>query len=126
MPTTPLNVRGGTVRLESNRAVMDQAHIDAGWFLRFPNGSVYDDVMGPVRPDPARPDQPNTTFSQYFIDWRNRDAAAYFVAAIVTATFLPGVDGTSLSGSISITSTVLSWICAGIHMCGALPSPVCA
>ena len=80
--------------LESNRAVMDQAHIDAGWFLRFPNGSVYDDVMGPVRPDPARPDQPNTTFSQYFIDWRNRDAAAYFVAAIVNATFLPGVDGT--------------------------------
>lgn len=40
--------------LESNRAVMDQAHIDAGWYLRFPNGSVYDDVTGPLRPDPAR------------------------------------------------------------------------
>ena len=36
------------------------------------------------------------------------------------------VDGTSLSGSLSTTLTVLSWICAGIYMCGALPSPVCA
>ena len=33
---------------------------------------------------------------------------------------------TSLSGSISTILTVLSWICVGIHMCGALPSPVCA
>ena len=33
---------------------------------------------------------------------------------------------TSLSGSISTILTVLSWICAGIHTCGALPSPVCA
>ena len=33
--------------------------------------------------------------------------------------------GTSLSGSISTMLTVLSWICAGIYMCGALPSPVC-
>ena len=80
--------------LESNRAVMDQAHVDAGWFLRFPNGSVYDDVTGPLRPDPKNPSQPNTVFSQYFIDWRNREAAAYFVDAILNATFLPGVDGT--------------------------------
>jgi len=42
-------------------------------------------------------------------------------------------NGASLSGFISIISTafsiistVLSWICVGIHMCGALPSPVCA
>ena len=33
---------------------------------------------------------------------------------------------TSLSGSISTISTVLSWISAGIYMCGALPCPVCA
>jgi hypothetical protein len=79
--------------LESNRAVMDQEHVDAGWFLRFQNGSVYD-VALTVRPDPARPQQPSPTFSQYFIDWRNRAAAAYFVGAIVNASFLPGVDGT--------------------------------
>ena len=34
--------------------------------------------------------------------------------------------GTSLSGSISTILTIWSWICAGIYMCGALPSPVCA
>ena len=34
--------------------------------------------------------------------------------------------GTALSGSISTVLTLLSWICAGISMCGALPSPVCA
>ena len=34
--------------------------------------------------------------------------------------------GTALSGSISTISTVLSWVCFGIHRRGALPSPVCA
>ena len=34
--------------------------------------------------------------------------------------------GTSLSGPISTILTVLSWICAGIYMCGALPSPAYA
>ena len=34
--------------------------------------------------------------------------------------------GTSLSGSISTILTIWSWICAGVYMCGALPSPVCA
>ena len=33
---------------------------------------------------------------------------------------------TSLSGPISTISTVLSWVCVGMPMCGALPSPVCA
>ena len=33
---------------------------------------------------------------------------------------------TSLFGSISTILTILSWICAGVYMCGALPSPVCA
>ena len=40
--------------------------------------------------------------------------------------FLQALDGTSLSGSISTTWTGLSWICAGICMCEARPSPVCA
>ena len=35
-------------------------------------------------------------------------------------------DGMAHFGSISTILTALSWICAGIHMCGALPSPVCA
>ena len=34
--------------------------------------------------------------------------------------------GTALSGSISTILTVLRWIYAGIYMCGAGPSPVCA
>ena len=33
---------------------------------------------------------------------------------------------TALSGPIFTILTVLSWICVGIHMCGALPCPVCA
>ena len=33
---------------------------------------------------------------------------------------------TALSGSISTILTILSWISAGIYMCGALSSPVCA
>ena len=35
-------------------------------------------------------------------------------------------EGTSLSGSISTILTILSWIYAGIYMCRALPSLVCA
>ena len=31
---------------------------------------------------------------------------------------------TALSGSISRILTVLSWVCVGIPMCGALTSPV--
>ena len=34
--------------------------------------------------------------------------------------------GAALSGPIFTISTVLSWICAGIYMCGVLPSPVLA
>ena len=34
--------------------------------------------------------------------------------------------GTTLSGPIFTILTVLSWICVGMHMCGALPSPVLA
>lgn len=79
--------------LESNRAVMDQSHVDLGWFLTFANGTVYDLKRLPPS-DPARPKQPMPMLSQWFIDWRNRDASAYFVGAILNSTFLPGVDGT--------------------------------
>ena len=34
--------------------------------------------------------------------------------------------GTALSGPIFTLLTVLRWIYVGIHMCKALPSPVCA
>ena len=33
---------------------------------------------------------PAINMSQYVIDWRNAEAADYFVSAIVNATFLPG------------------------------------
>ena len=58
--------------LESNRAVMDDAHIKAGWFLAHPNGTVL---------NTPRTYAHNTTsplLGQYYIDWRNADAAAYF------------------------------------------------
>ena len=37
---------------------------------------------------------PPIQMSQYLINWRNADAADYFVGAILNATFLPGVDAT--------------------------------
>jgi hypothetical protein len=74
--------------IESNRKVMDQEHIDAGWFLRYKNGTVYNSIR---QPPAGAPGQPMPWLSQYFIDWRNQDALEYFVNAIVNATFLPGV-----------------------------------
>ena len=61
-------------------------------------------------------------------------AYAKFVAAFTAAMHGAGLTaemcvsswGTSLSGPISTVLTILSWICAGICMCGTLPSPVCA
>eukprot|EP00040_Diaphanoeca_grandis_P039805 m.5018 g.5018 ORF g.5018 m.5018 type:complete len:391 (-) comp3944_c0_seq1:269-1441(-) len=73
--------------LQSNRLVMDQDHVDLGWFLKYTNGSVFNHQihahaeLGPL-------------LNQWFIDWRNPDAAAYFAEAILNATFLPGVDAT--------------------------------
>jgi hypothetical protein len=63
---------------------MDRVHVAKGWYLRWPNGSVYEH---------------NTTlgglnFSQRYIDWRSPDAATYFIGAIVNATRQPGVDCT--------------------------------
>ena len=77
--------------LESNRRVMDQEHLEKGWFLRYPNGTVYNDLR---QPPAGAKGQPMPWLSQWFIDWRNADAADYFVTAIVNSTFLPGVDGT--------------------------------
>lgn len=65
--------------LESQRAVMDAAHVDLGWFLRFPgNGSVFHHDIPEGK--------------QWTIDWRNPRAAEYFVWSIVNATMQPGVD----------------------------------
>jgi hypothetical protein len=57
--------------LESNRAVMDAEHVASGWFLSYhSNGSVFNHpVTIPV--DATK----NITLRQYFIDWRNMDAA---------------------------------------------------
>ena len=67
--------------LESQRAVMDEAHVAAGWFLRFPgNGSVFHHDIPEGK--------------QWVIDWRNPQAAQYFVRSIVNATMQPGVDVT--------------------------------
>lgn len=79
--------------LESQRAVMDQEHVDAGWFLRFPNGSVYTTYTQARGPPPHRP-VIGPQMREYYIDWRNPEAAAYFVDAIVNTTMAPGVDAT--------------------------------
>lgn len=69
--------------LESNRAVMYDAD-KAGWFLQYTdgrgtkNGTIYN--------------EPRAEGDQYFIDYRNASAAAYFVSAIVNSTLAPGVD----------------------------------
>ena len=75
------NIELGLEWLESNRAVMDAAHVAAGWFLRLQNGSVFNhEVIIPVS------DIENITLRQYFIDWRSADAAEYFVRAILNVT----------------------------------------
>lgn len=73
--------------LESERAVMDDEHVRAGWFLRYQNGTVFS------HPRRIRPGM-GPVLRQYFIDWRNPQATAYFVHAIVAATTAPGVDAT--------------------------------
>jgi hypothetical protein len=81
--------------LESERAVMDDAHVRAGWFLRYRNGSVYS------HPRQVRPGM-GPVLRQWFIDWRNPHAAAYFVDAITQATAVPGVDATFADDSIGV------------------------
>lgn len=81
--------------LASERRVMDNAHVRAGWFLRFPNGTVFN------HPRYAHPGI-GPLLNQYFIDWRNPDAADFFVSAIVNATRLPGVDATFLDDAAGV------------------------
>ena len=71
--------------LESERRIMNPAHAD--WFLRFPNGTILNE-MRQVRPGVG------PWLRQYFINWSHPEAASYFVAAITNATLVPGVDGT--------------------------------
>jgi hypothetical protein len=73
--------------IESERAVMDAAHVEAGWFLRFPNGSAFS------HPRFYRPGV-GPLLQQWFIDWRSAAATEYFVSAIVNSTLADGVDGT--------------------------------
>jgi hypothetical protein len=71
--------------LESNRAVMYAAGT-ADWFLQYTDGAGHKNgtIFNARRAEG----------DQFFIDWRNPDAAAYFVGAIVNVTLLPGVDAT--------------------------------
>ena len=78
--------------LESERVVMDDAHVKQGWFLTYPNGTVFDQKQHVPTPEAAW--QSTINMSQWVIDWRNADAADYFVGAILNSTFLPGVDAT--------------------------------
>ena len=59
--------------------------------MRYANRSVYDDER---EPPAGAQGQLIPWLSQWFIDWRNAEAAADFVAATVDSTFLDGVDGT--------------------------------
>ena len=69
--------------IESSRAVMfDPAKAD--WFLQYTDGAG--------RKNGTVFDQPRAEGSQYFIDYRNPAAAAYFVASIVNATVALGAD----------------------------------
>lgn len=69
--------------LESNRAVMDDEHVAAGWFLRYQgNKSVFNhNTTLPVS------DGENITLRQYFIDWRNMDAVSVTRQAVVKQGF---------------------------------------
>jgi len=59
---------------------------------RYRNGTVYDHPTT-LDVDPTKPNA-TITLRQYFIDWRNPDAAAFFTAAVVNATLSHGVDAT--------------------------------
>lgn len=101
--------------LESNRRVMYDPS-KAEWFLQYTDGKGHKNgalrgAPAPARPRHARLNLPHrlhilylagTIFNnqrsegaQYFIDWRNADAAAYFVSSILdVVTSSPAVDGT--------------------------------
>jgi hypothetical protein len=78
--------------IESERAVMNDKHVAKGWFLTYKNGTVFNTprTEGMFAGNPW----PNQTMRQWIIDWRNPEAAEYFVSAILNSTFLHGVDAT--------------------------------
>ena len=61
---------------------------------------------------------------QMLAQYPNRDMLG--IPSAAGGVHKPWINGTALSGSIFTVSTVLSWICAGMHSRRALPSPVCA
>lgn len=71
--------------LESQRAAMDDP-ARAGWFLRWPNGTLY------VEPETGRPH--GGFEAQAFWDFRVEDAARYFVSSVLATMASPAVDGT--------------------------------
>ena len=89
-----------------------------------------------MRPDPNNPAQPEIKKTSVHKKTRNPIFNDTFQWSIRSKTIdLETVrlhiacydqQGTSLSGSLSIILTVLSWICVGIRRRRALPSPVCA
>jgi hypothetical protein len=71
--------------LASQRAAMDDG-ARAGWFLRWPNGSLY------TEPETSRPH--GGFQAQAFWDFRVAPAAAYFVSSVLASLASPAIDGT--------------------------------
>ena len=71
--------------LESQRAALDDGG-NAGWFLRWPNGTVY------TEPETSRAH--GGYEAQAFWDFRNTTASSYFVKSVLAALSSPYVDGT--------------------------------
>ena len=71
--------------LESQRLVMDDAHTAAGWFLRWANGTRYEEPEATY---------PHGGFqAQAFWDFRHPEATAYFVQSIAKAVASEAIDG---------------------------------
>ena len=75
-------------------------------------------------------DSANLIYQSTLFDVTDAPRAGMLQLMVARAVVFPELgkpcEGTSLSGLVSTILTSLSWICAGIYMCGALPSPVCA
>ena len=75
----------------------------------------------------------NGSMVNQLIVWRSNRADAnggMYIGAGLAMTYennhVANTPRTALSGSISTISSVLNWICVGIHGRRVLPSPVCA
>ena len=62
--------------------------------VSYREGCLETPTIGSVFDQKQHVQQSTVNMSQWIIDWRNQDAADYFVVAIVNSTFLPGVDAT--------------------------------